>query len=111
MCTLCTLLYIQSSQFTFQGDIPCRTEQKDQLIEADSNKHCKYKRKHNYKQGEPEPWEWVLRAVNDLKSKVSGFSKLLVEHVILHEDPPFRSNQKGAAGKENLRDPKSKNQR
>ncbi len=34
-----------------------------------------------------------------------------VEHWIMHEDPPRRSNQQGADGKENVRDQKSKNQR
>ncbi len=29
----------------------------------------------------------------------------------MHEDSPHRSNQQGAAGKEDVRDPKSKNQR
>ncbi len=52
----------------------------------------------------------MVCAVNDLKSEVGGFRRLLVEHGIMHEDPPRRSNQQGAAGKENVRDPKSKNQ-
>jgi hypothetical protein len=55
--------------------------------------------------------KWVLRAVNDLKSEVSCFSRLLIEHGIMHEDPPCRSKQQGAAGKENVMDPKPKNQR
>ncbi len=55
--------------------------------------------------------ERVHRAVNDLKSRVGGFRRLLIEHGSMHEDPPRRSNQQGVAGKENVRDPKSKNQR
>ncbi len=47
-------------------------------LEADSYKHRKNKRKHYYEQGETEPWERVLRAVNDLKSDVGGFCRLLV---------------------------------
>ncbi len=50
------------------------------------------KRKHNYEQGEPEIWERVLRAVNDLKSEVGGIRRLLAEHGIVHEDPPRKSN-------------------
>ena len=47
----------------------------------------------------------MLRAVNDLKSEVGGIRRLLAEHGITHEDPPRKSNQQGAAGKENVRDP------
>jgi hypothetical protein len=61
-----------------QRDLHRRTELKDQPIEADSNKYCKNKGKHYYKQAEPEPWELVLSAMNDLKSKVGGFRRLLV---------------------------------
>ncbi len=69
------------------------------------------KRKYDYEQGEPELWDRVLQTVNDLKSEVCGFRKLLIERDIMHADPPRRSNQQGAAGKENVRDPKSKNHR
>ncbi len=69
------------------------------------------KRKYNYEQGKPEPWEQALRAVNDLKSEVCSFSELQIERGIMQKVPPRRSNQQGAAGKENVRDLKSKNQR
>ncbi len=81
------------------------------MTKADINKPGKSKRKYDYEQGEPEPWEQVLLALNDLKSEVDIFRKLLIERGIMHEDPPRRSNQQVAAGKENVRDPKSKNQR
>ncbi len=55
----------------------------------------------------------MLQAVNDLKSEVGCFSELLIERGIMHEDPPRRSTQQGAAGnlKEKVRDPTSKNQK
>ena len=44
-------------------------------------------------------------------SEVCGFSKLLIKRGVVYEDPPSKPNQQGAAGKENVRDQKSKNQR
>jgi hypothetical protein len=88
-----------------------RTEPKYPPTEADRQKPGKSNRKYDHEQGEPEPWELVLRAVNDLKSEVSCFLKLLIERAsgIMHEDIPRRPNQQGS--KANGRDTKSKNQR
>ncbi len=44
-------------------------------------------------------------------SKVGCFRKLLIKRGLMHQDPPRRSNQQGAASKENVRDLKSKYQR
>ena len=68
-------------------------------------------RKYNYEQGEPEPWERVLRAVNDLKSEVGGFRKLLTYAGLAPAEPLPKPRQPCAAGKENARDSKLKNQR
>jgi hypothetical protein len=94
-----------------QRDAPRRTEPKDYPVEEGSYKPGKNKRKYNYEQGELEIWELVLRAVNDLKSEVGSLKRLLLvaEHGITQEEPPRKSNQQGAAGQENVRDPKSKN--
>jgi hypothetical protein len=102
---------IAATAHVTQRDAPRRTEPKDQPVEADSYKPGKNKRKYNSEQGETEIWERVLRAINDLKSEVGGIRRLLAEHGITHEDLPRKSNQQGAAGKENVRDPKSKNQK
>ena len=96
---------------TSQRDIPRRSEPKDQPNDAESTRTGKAKRRYDYEQGEPEPWERVLRAVNDLKSEVGGFRKLLVEHGIMHDDPPRRPTQPRAAGKENVKEQRSKGQR
>ncbi len=61
---------------TTQRDNTLRSEQKDQLMESKSNKTCKLKHKQDYGQGELAPWDTVLLAINDLKSKVGGFKKL-----------------------------------
>ena len=47
---------------TTQRDIPRRSEQEDQPMDSDteSNKPGKLKRKQDYEQGEPDPWDWVL---------------------------------------------------
>jgi hypothetical protein len=102
---------IAATAHVTQRDAPRRTEPKDQPVEADSYKPGKNKRKYNSEQGETEIWERVLRAINDLQSEVGGIRRLLAEHGITHEDLPRKSNQQGAAGKENVRDPKSKNQK
>ena len=49
--------------------------------------------------------------MNDLKSEVGGFRKQLVEHGIMRYDPPRRPTQPSAAGKENVKDQRSKGQR
>ena len=88
-----------------------QSEPKDQPNYTESTKYGKSKRKYDYEQGEPEPWKRVLRAVNDLKSEVGGFCKLLVEPGIMLDDPPLRPTQPRAAGKENVMGQRSKGQR
>ena len=53
---------------TSQRDISRRSEPKDQPNDFEGTRSGKAKRKYDYEQGEPEPWERVLQAVNDLKS-------------------------------------------
>jgi hypothetical protein len=65
-------------------------------------------RKQDYEQGEPEPWYRVLLAINDLKSQVSCFKKLLTYAGLLHNEPLRRPRQPGTVGKENARDSKPK---
>jgi hypothetical protein len=64
---------------TTQRDKRCRSEQKEQQMESESNKTCKLQHKQDYEQGEPEPRDKVLHAtgINKLKSEVGGFKKLL----------------------------------
>ena len=88
-----------------------RSELKDQPADTESIKPGKSKCKYDYEQGEPEPWDPVLRAVNDLKSEVGGISKLLIERGIMQADPPRRPIQQGATGKENVKDQRSNIQR
>ncbi len=83
---------IAATAHVTQRDTPRRTEPMDHPVDADSYKHSKNKRKLYYEQGEPEQWEWVLCTVNDLKSEVGGFRKLLVEQGIMNEDPPRKCN-------------------
>ena len=45
---------------TSQRDIPRKSEPKDQPNDTESTKYGKSKRKYDYEQGEPEPWERVL---------------------------------------------------
>ena len=96
---------------TSQRDIPRRSEPNDQPNDAGSTRNGKAKRTYDYEQGEPEPWEQVLRAVNDLKSEVGGFRKLLIETGIMLDDPPRRPAQPSPAGKENVKEQRSKVQR
>ena len=96
---------------TSQRDIPRRSEPKDQPNDVESTRNGKAKRKYDYEQGEPEPWERVLRAVNDLKSEVCGLRKLLVERGAMRDDPPRRPTQPSAAGKDNVKEQRSKGQR
>ena len=105
------LRLLAATMRTSQRDIPRRSEPKDQPNDVESTRYGKAKRKYDYEQGEPEPWERVLRAVNDLKSEVGGFRKLLVEHGIMLDDPPRRPTQPRAAGKENVKEQRSKGQR
>ena len=84
---------------TSQRDIPRRSEPKDQPNDTESTKYSKSKRKYDYEPGEPEPWERVPRAVNDLKSEVGGFRKLLVEHGIMRDGPPRTGTQTYSAGR------------
>jgi hypothetical protein len=87
---------IAATAHVTQRDTPRRTEPKDHPVEEDSYTHCKNKPKHYYEQG---PWERVLRAVNDLKSEIGGFRRLLVEHGIMHEGPPRRTNRRALLAK------------
>jgi hypothetical protein len=81
---------------TTKRDIQRRSERKDQPIETESNKPYKLKRKYDYEQGEPKPWDRMLRAVNDRKSEVGCLRKLLIERGIMYVDPPRKPNQQGA---------------
>ena len=45
---------------TSQRDMPRRSEPKDQPNDTESTNSGKSKRKYDYEQGEPEPWERVL---------------------------------------------------
>ena len=53
---------LAATMCTTQRDIPRRSEQEDQPMDSDteSNKPGKLKRKQDYEQGEPDPWDWVL---------------------------------------------------
>ena len=49
--------------------------------------------------------------MNDLKSEVGGFRKFVIEHGVMRDDPPRRPTQPSAAGKENVKEQRSKGQR
>ncbi len=96
---------------TTQRNNTRRSMQKEQHMESESNKTCKLKRKQDYKQGEPEPWDRVLRAINDLKSEVGGFKKLIIDAGLAPVEPLRRPRQPDAVGKENARDSKPRIER
>jgi hypothetical protein len=67
-----------------------RSEQKEQHMESESNKTGKLRRKQDYEQGKPEPWDRVLRDISDLNflnSEICCFKKLLIDAGLVADEP------------------------
>ncbi len=63
--------------------------------------------------GETSTLDRILRSLNDVKSEVGGFRKLLLDNGFMPEDPTpsTKQRQNAAAGKENGQEPKPRTQR
>jgi hypothetical protein len=83
-----------------------RNEPKTRPADLWNDKYHRGKRKQDArdtKAGEISTLDRILRSLNDVKSEVGGFRKLLLDHGFTPEDPtPYtKQRQYAAAGKEN----------
>jgi hypothetical protein len=93
-----------------------RNEPKTQPVDLGNDKSHRGKRKQDARDtdaGEISTLDRILRSLNDVKSKVGGFQKLLLDHGFTPEDPTPSTKQRqyAAAGKENGQEPKPRFQR
>jgi hypothetical protein len=93
-----------------------RGEPKTRPADIGYDKSFRGKRKQDARDtdaGETSTLDRILRSLNDVKSEVGGFRKLLLDNGLMPEDPTpsTKQRQNAAAGKENGQEPKPRAQR
>jgi len=109
---------LHSAMFASASRVPPpqrRGEPKASSADIGNDKSFRGKRKQDARDSDsadPPMLERILRSLNDVKSEVGGFRKILLDNGLLTEDPaPSTKQRHAAAGKENAQEPKPRAQR